>query len=182
MWMRLSAAVDEMTILTALRTAATSAVAASILRPAMREHGADRQRRPERVPGAGLQGAARRRSACVSMISTAPPANVAPATCPRSASDLQFAAPPRRPSKVPRSLPRPLPTSRTRRPQRQHDRPAFHINAVGRRLPRQDGTAPRYPARSDIFVEYPPLDAYRRKIQQLAPDHAVTELWRVYFR
>ncbi len=51
----------EMTILTALRTAATSALAARHLAP----EGADcmahhRQWRPERIPGAGVQGAARR--------------------------------------------------------------------------------------------------------------------------
>ena len=33
--------------------------------------------------------------------------------------------------------------------------------------------------RSEIFVEYPPQTRIEGEIQQLAPDHPVTELWRV---
>ncbi|MEY8842084.1 ornithine cyclodeaminase, partial [Cribrihabitans sp. XS_ASV171] len=33
--------------------------------------------------------------------------------------------------------------------------------------------------RSDIFVEYPPQTRVEGEIQQLDPDHPVTELWQV---
>lgn len=33
--------------------------------------------------------------------------------------------------------------------------------------------------RSEIFVEYPPQTRIEGEIQQLAPDHPVTEMWRV---
>ena len=33
--------------------------------------------------------------------------------------------------------------------------------------------------RSDIFVEYPPQTRIEGEIQQLDPDHPVTELWQV---
>jgi ornithine cyclodeaminase len=33
--------------------------------------------------------------------------------------------------------------------------------------------------RSDIFVEFPPQTRIEGEIQQLAPDHPVTELWQV---
>ena len=55
---------SEMTILTALRTAATSALAAKYLAPKdARTHGDHRQWRAVGVPGARLQGAARHRQA-----------------------------------------------------------------------------------------------------------------------
>ncbi len=48
---------SEFTISTALRTAATSALMASVLaRPESTRDGADRQWRAKRVPGAGVQG------------------------------------------------------------------------------------------------------------------------------
>jgi ornithine cyclodeaminase/alanine dehydrogenase-like protein (mu-crystallin family) len=54
-----------------------------------------------------------------------------------------------------------------------------HINAVGGDSPGKTELAPGILHRSDIFVEYPPQTRIEGEIQQLAPDHPVTELWQV---
>ena len=62
---------SELTLTTAIRTAATSALAARALaRPGSRMHGADRQRRAERIPGARLSRPGRRRARCGCSTST----------------------------------------------------------------------------------------------------------------
>jgi ornithine cyclodeaminase len=55
----------------------------------------------------------------------------------------------------------------------------IHINAVGGDCPGKTELHPDILRRSDIFVEYPPQTRIEGEIQQLAPDHEVTELWRV---
>ncbi len=54
-----------------------------------------------------------------------------------------------------------------------------HINAIGGDCPGKTELAPAILHRSDIFVEYPPQTRIEGEIQQLEPDHDVTELWQV---
>ena len=54
-----------------------------------------------------------------------------------------------------------------------------HINAVGGDCPGKTELHCDILLRSDIFVEYPPQTRVEGEIQQLAPDHPVTELWQV---
>jgi len=54
-----------------------------------------------------------------------------------------------------------------------------HINAIGGDCPGKTELHGDILRRSDIFVEYPPQTRIEGEIQQLDPDHAVTELWEV---
>lgn len=54
-----------------------------------------------------------------------------------------------------------------------------HINAVGGDCPGKTELYRDILLRSDIFVEYPPQTRIEGEIQQLAQDHPVTELWQV---
>ena len=54
-----------------------------------------------------------------------------------------------------------------------------HINAIGGDCPGKTELHADILHRSDIFVEYPPQTRIEGEIQQLAPDHEVTELWQV---
>ncbi|MEM1276562.1 MAG: ornithine cyclodeaminase [Pseudomonadota bacterium] len=54
-----------------------------------------------------------------------------------------------------------------------------HINAVGGDCPGKTELHKDILLRSDIFVEYPPQTRIEGEIQQLAEDHPVTELWQV---
>ena len=54
-----------------------------------------------------------------------------------------------------------------------------HINAVGGDCPGKTELHADILHRSDIFVEYPEQTRIEGEIQQLAPDHPVTELWQV---
>ncbi len=54
-----------------------------------------------------------------------------------------------------------------------------HINAIGGDCPGKTELAPAILERSDIFVEFPPQTRVEGEIQQMAPDHPVTELWQV---
>ena len=55
----------------------------------------------------------------------------------------------------------------------------IHINAIGGDCPGKTELHRDILLRSDIFVEYPPQTRIEGEIQQLAPDHPVTELWGV---
>ncbi|XUY28841.1 ornithine cyclodeaminase [Agrobacterium sp. rho-8.1] len=57
--------------------------------------------------------------------------------------------------------------------------PGVHINAVGGDCPGKTELHRDILLRSDIFVEYPPQTRVEGEIQQLAKDHPVTELWQV---
>ena len=56
----------------------------------------------------------------------------------------------------------------------------IHINAVGGDCPGKTELHADILRRADIFVEYPPQTRVEGEIQQLAPDHPVTELWQVH--
>jgi ornithine cyclodeaminase len=55
----------------------------------------------------------------------------------------------------------------------------IHINAIGGDCPGKTELHRDILLRSDIFVEYPPQTRIEGDIQQLDPDHPVTELWQV---
>jgi ornithine cyclodeaminase len=57
--------------------------------------------------------------------------------------------------------------------------PGVHINAVGGDCPGKTELHRDILLRSEIFVEYPPQTRIEGEIQQLPADHPVTELWRV---
>lgn len=57
--------------------------------------------------------------------------------------------------------------------------PGLHINGVGGDCPGKTELHADILRRSDIFVEYPPQTRIEGEIQQLSADHPVTELWRV---
>ncbi|WP_298917977.1 ornithine cyclodeaminase [uncultured Roseobacter sp.] len=54
-----------------------------------------------------------------------------------------------------------------------------HINAIGGDCPGKTELAPAILHRSDIFVEYPEQTRIEGEIQQLDDDHSVTEIWQV---
>ena len=54
-----------------------------------------------------------------------------------------------------------------------------HINAVGGDCPGKTELARDILLRSDIFVEFAPQTRIEGELQQLAPDHQATELWEV---
>ncbi|GAW34974.1 L-lysine cyclodeaminase [Roseovarius sp. A-2] len=54
-----------------------------------------------------------------------------------------------------------------------------HINAIGGDCPGKTELAPEVLHRSTIFVEYPEQTRIEGEIQQLDPDHPVTEMWQV---
>lgn len=54
-----------------------------------------------------------------------------------------------------------------------------HINAVGGDCPGKTEVQREVLLRSDVFVEYPPQTRIEGDIQQLPPNHPVEELWRV---
>ena len=55
-----------------------------------------------------------------------------------------------------------------------------HINAIGGDCPGKTELHKDILLRSDIFVEFPPQTRIEGEIQQLGSDHPVTELWRVF--
>ncbi len=57
--------------------------------------------------------------------------------------------------------------------------PGVHINAVGGDCPGKTELAKAILLRSEIFVEYAPQTRIEGEIQQLAPDYPVSELWQV---
>ena len=57
--------------------------------------------------------------------------------------------------------------------------PGVHINAVGGDCPGKTELHRDILLRSDIFVEYPPQTRIEGEIQQLASDHSVIEIWEV---
>ncbi len=57
--------------------------------------------------------------------------------------------------------------------------PGIHINAVGGDCPGKTELHPDILLRSDIYVEFAPQTRIEGEIQQLSADHPVTELWRV---
>jgi ornithine cyclodeaminase len=60
-----------------------------------------------------------------------------------------------------------------------HVGPGIHINAVGGDCPGKTELSRNILLRSDIFVEYPPQTRIEGEIQQLPAEHPVIELWQV---
>ena len=58
-------------------------------------------------------------------------------------------------------------------------RPGTHLNAVGGDCPGKTEIHPEVLASARVFVEYEPQTRTEGDLQQMAPDFAVTELWRV---
>ena len=58
--------------------------------------------------------------------------------------------------------------------------PGIHINAIGGDCPGKTELHRDILLRSEIFVEFPPQTRIEGEIQQLAEDHPVTELWQVF--
>lgn len=54
-----------------------------------------------------------------------------------------------------------------------------HINAIGGDSPGKTELHPDILKRADTFVEYPPQTRIEGEIQQMGPDYPVTELWQV---
>ena len=54
-----------------------------------------------------------------------------------------------------------------------------HINAIGGDCPGKTELAPEILHRSDVFVEYPPQTRIEGEIQQMDEDFPVTEMWQV---
>lgn len=54
-----------------------------------------------------------------------------------------------------------------------------HINAIGGDCPGKTELAPEILHRSDVFVEYPPQTRIEGEIQQMEEDFPVTEMWQV---
>ncbi len=57
--------------------------------------------------------------------------------------------------------------------------PGIHINAIGGDCPGKTEISADVLQRADIFVEFPEQTRIEGDIQQLAPDHPVTEIWQV---
>ena len=57
--------------------------------------------------------------------------------------------------------------------------PGMHINAIGGDCPGKTELDPRILDRADVFVEFTPQTRIEGEIQAVAPDFAVTELWEV---
>ncbi len=170
----------EMTLLTALRTAATSAMAARHLAPkgakvmAMIGNGAqaefqalamkvvlgieevrlyDIDRRATEKTVRNLAGTGLRVTACTSAQSAIEGAAII-TTC---TADKQFAT---------------ILTDNM-------VGAGVHINAIGGDCPGKTELHRDILLRADTFVEYPPQTRIEGEIQQMAPDYPVTELWRV---
>ena len=58
-------------------------------------------------------------------------------------------------------------------------RPGMHLNAIGGDCPGKTELDVAILRRADVFVEFPEQTRVEGEIQQLPPDHPVTELWRV---
>ncbi|WP_084099675.1 ornithine cyclodeaminase [Demequina sp. NBRC 110051] len=57
--------------------------------------------------------------------------------------------------------------------------PGTHLNAIGGDCPGKTELDPAILTRGDVFVEFTPQTRIEGEIQQLDPDHPVTELWTV---
>ena len=171
---------SEMTILTALRTAATSALAARVLAPkgstvmAMIGNGAQSELqslamqaivgitevRLYDIDPAATEKAARNLASSglkITQCSTAEEAILAAQIITTCTADKQYAT---------------ILTDNM-------VGAGVHINAIGGDCPGKTELAPAILHRADIFVEYPEQTRIEGEIQQLDADHPVTEFWEV---
>ncbi|MFO1173930.1 MAG: ornithine cyclodeaminase [Paracoccaceae bacterium] len=170
---------SEMTILTALRTAAMSALAAKWLAPkGATGHGPDRQRRAVRVPGAGLGPSA----ASARYGTTHRPVATRKCMANLKGTGLKLVACATAEEAILRAQIITTVTADKQYSTILTDNmvgAGVHINAVGGDCPGKTELHHDILLRSDIYVEYPPQTRIEGEIQQLAPDHPVKELWQV---
>ena len=171
---------SEMTILTALRTAATSAMAARHLAPrgarvmAMIGNGAQ----------AEFQSLAMKR---IVGIDTVRLYDIDPAATEKCARNLQGSGLRVIPCESAEAAVEGAQIITTCTADKQYATiltdnmvgPGVHINAIGGDCPGKTELHRDILARSAIFTEYTPQTRIEGEIQQLAPDHPVTELWQV---
>ncbi len=171
---------SEMTILTALRTAATSAVAAKHLAPrgadVMALIGNGAQAEFQALAFRALLGVRRLRLYDIDPAATAKVARnleplgfeVAPCSSPEAAVEGARIITTATADKAYATI---LTDNLVGA--------GVHINAVGGDCPGKTELHRDILLRSQIFVEYPPQTRIEGEIQALDPDHPVTELWRV---
>ena len=171
---------SEMTILTALRTAATSAVAA--------KHLARSDARSMAIIGNGaqaeFQALAFRALLGIDRLKLYDIDPAATAKCLRNLDGLGFTM---TACRSPQEAVEGVDVITTVTADKQYSTiltdnmvgAGVHINAVGGDCPGKTELHRDILMRSDIFVEYPPQTRIEGEIQQLGPDHPVVELWRV---
>jgi len=170
----------EMTLLTALRTAATSAMAARHLaRPDAEVHalvGAGSQAEFQALALRAVLGVERLRvfdvdpAACEKVVRNLRPLgfDVHVATSAAEAADGADVVTTCTADKQTAIV---LPDSAVR--------PGVHLNAIGGDCPGKTELDPATVARADVFVEFPPQTRVEGEIQSQPADSPVTELWRV---
>jgi Predicted ornithine cyclodeaminase, mu-crystallin homolog len=170
----------EMTLLTALRTAATSALATKMLAP--------KGARVLALIGNGAQAefqAMALKAVCgidtVRLFDTDPAAT---AKCARNlaATGLRVVACTSAEAAIEGAQVITTCTADKRNATVLHDNmigSGVHINAIGGDCPGKTELAPALLSRAGIFVEYEPQTRIEGEIQQVAADHPVTELWQV---
>ncbi len=170
----------EMTLLTALRTAATSAVAARALAPA----GAQVMALIGNGAQAEFQALAFRALCGIDTVRLYDTDPAATAKCARNLAGTGLTVVPCA-SAAAAVLGAQIITTCTadkRRATVLHDNlvgAGVHINAIGGDCPGKTELAPAILRRAAIFTEYTPQTRIEGEIQQLDPDHPVTELWQV---
>ncbi|ACA16310.1 Ornithine cyclodeaminase [Methylobacterium sp. 4-46] len=170
----------EMTILTALRTAATSAVAARVLAPpgarTMALIGNGAQAEFQAMAFKALLGIDRLRLYDIDPAATA--------KCLRNLAGLGFDL---QPCTSVAAAVEGAEIVTTATADKQNATiltdnlvgPGIHINGVGGDCPGKTELHPDVLRRAEITVEYAPQTRIEGEIQQLPPDHPVTELWQV---
>ncbi|WP_162419687.1 ornithine cyclodeaminase [Microvirga brassicacearum] len=172
--------ISEMTILTALRTAATSAVAAKYLAPegstSMAIIGNGAQAEFQALAFKAILGVDRLQLYDIDAAATA--------KCMRNLKGLGFSI---KSCASPQEAVQGVAIITTATADKQYSTiltdnmvgSGVHINAVGGDCPGKTELHRDILMRSEIFVEYPPQTRIEGEIQQLPGDHPVTELWQV---
>jgi ornithine cyclodeaminase len=170
----------EMTLLTAMRTAATSAMAAKYLAPA----GADTMAMIGNGAQSEFQSLAMRAICGVKTIRLydTDPAATAKCAANLAGTGLQVMS-----CASPEEAIEGAQILTTCTADKQNAKiltdnmvgPGVHINAIGGDCPGKTELAAGILDRSDVFVEYPPQTRIEGEIQQMPADFPVTELWQV---
>lgn len=171
---------SEMTLLTALRTAATSAMAARHLAP--------KEARTMAMIGNGAQSEFQ----CLAFkaicgIDTVRLYDIDPAATARCAANLKHSGLTVVPCRSGQEAIEGAQIITTCTADKQYATiltdnmvgAGVHVNAIGGDCPGKTELHRDILMRASIFVEYPPQTRIEGEIQQLAPDHPVTELWQV---
>jgi len=171
---------SEMTILTALRTAATSAMVAKYLAPT----GADCMAIIGNGAQSEFQALAFKAILGVNKLCLYDIDPAATAKCARNLNDKGFEI---TTSASPEDVMQGAQIVTTATADKQYATiltdnmvgAGIHINAIGGDCPGKTELHRDILLRSDIFVEYPPQTRIEGEIQQLDADHPVTEMWQV---